>query len=103
MVTDLGANISQIDIKKSTSVIKGIGSRSKLSRYQKSPQRASNLDLNIPLLDKNVPPKERSRAENQFLHLTYSQSEKQLHVGTIEIEESDHEENPHDEVTRSEN
>jgi hypothetical protein len=54
-------------------------------------------------LDKNVPPKERSRAENQILHLTYSQSEKQLQLGTIEIEESDLEENPHDEVTKSEN
>jgi hypothetical protein len=37
VVTDLGANISQIDTKKSTSIIKGISSRSKLSRYHKSP------------------------------------------------------------------
>jgi hypothetical protein len=110
VVTDLGANISQIgDTKKSTSLIKGIGSRSKLSQYylHKSPQRASNLDLNIPLLDKNVPPRERSRAENQILHLTYSQSEKQLQLGTIEIEEAeDVEDNnlPHeDEVNKSEN
>ena len=63
VVTDLDANNSQIEIKKSSSMYKGFGSRSKLSIY-KSPQRTSNLDLNIPLLDKNVPPKERSRADN---------------------------------------
>ena len=37
VVTDLGANNSQIDIKKSTSIFQTIGSRSKLSKYQKSP------------------------------------------------------------------
>jgi len=70
-------------------MFKGFGSQSKLSRYHKSPQRASNLDLNMPLLNKNVPPKERSRADNQMLHLAYSQSEKQLDLGTIQIEEDD--------------
>ena len=64
VVTDLGQNNSQFDIKKSSSMFKGLGSRSKLSQYARSPQRASNLDLNLPLLEKSIPPKERSRAEN---------------------------------------
>jgi len=89
VVTDLDANTSHFEIKKSSTMLKGFGSRSKLSRYHKSPQRASNLDLNIPLLDRNVPPKVKSRANNQMLQMTYSQSEKQLDLGNIEIKEEE--------------